>query len=442
MNWFKMIWLNSEEREILRRAKQIKENPIPAPTIDIKSKPFSKVYYSNENITVILDDGAVLSQTGVSQDRFNQVLVSNTKTEIEDILFGINVKQKETVETPEEKELVSRNLDVIRRNSMFKVCGDNVMLKDVNLPMPAPVIASFIELLEKKEAYVEMNGTISVSTLDEQIQALTMFWLKLALNTLPQSREDLLVFCRKNDVRITKNGNLILYRRIVSRSTADKALVTFITQEYYRIKKEGKDPRNFAVSFCGGVYGTVDLEDQDKVGMWKDTLMSNFQVMYEELPTYDTNDFTAHHDRNVNIKLGAVYSIPDSGINLNNSICAAGGLHAAAVNYDYSGFGDVPVVVLVNPSKAITVPMGETGKLRTTEMFVACVNDKPRGIHFDDTALSAFDSEYHDLTINQLEEVAKTKNFESLTVKETLPAVSLIDINSIKEMLKTRINKI
>lgn len=449
MKWFKLSWLKSPERTELKRTERV-ESVAPLSTEQMNTlsgRPYKNIFYANRNLTVIMQDGTMLSKANAPMDVFERVRDSWSPEEIQILLVDVEQPRKPNssdavIETKEERELVSNSLDVLKNNKDFVVKGEEVYLKGVNLAMPAPVIASFIELLEKMKGYEVVTSTLQfdeAGKLYDQIQALKMFWLKLALNPLPQSREDLLVFVRRNDVRITRNGNLILYRRIVTKTGADTQFVTFVTQNYYNIKKEGKDTRNYAISKVGDGYSLVDLEAYDGSG---EVPFVNLQVAYLELPTYETNTFTAWHDDKVEIKLGGIYKIPESGINLNNGICAAGGLHAAAVDYNYSGYGDLPVVVLVNPSKAITVPVNETGKLRTTEMFVACVNDKPLGTHFDEDALSAFDSEYHDLTLTELEQAAKDKSFQGLSVQNEVPAVSLVDLNTIKDMLKSRIRQV
>ena len=438
MNWFKMLWLSSEEREILKKAKNnelVEKTVDTAPQVSF-NRPYQKIIFSNGNLTVILNDGTVLSKSGASSELLDKVKNAYSQVEVQ-LLLTDKPTDNQLVVNEEEKKLVTKNLQIFDGNPDFTVLGERVFLKGVSLEIPTVIVASFIEILEKIKFY----GQTSAHT--DSLRALKMFWLKLALNSLPQSREDLLVFIKKNDVKITRNGNLILYRRIVSKDNTDKELVTFVTQEYYRIKKANLDPREYAIYKKDNVYGTIDLKGYDPTNKPTDIIpFCNLQQMYLELPNYDTNDFTAWHGRGTSIKLGGIYRIPEDEINLDNSICAAGGLHAAAVDYNYSGFGDTPVVVLVNPSKAITVPLGETGKLRTTEMFVACVNDKPHGVHFDESAISAFDEEYHDLSLEELEEAAKNKSFNTLSVKDNVPAVSLVDLNQIRELLKSRIQKV
>lgn len=168
--------------------------------------------------------------------------------------------------------------------------------------------------------------------------------------------------------------------------------------------------------------------------------------LYLDLPNMEANNYTAYHKGtsgvDPEIKIGGIYKIDETGINLDNGLCAAGGLHAAAVNYNYNGFGDTPVVVLVNPSKAITVPLGETGKLRTTEMFVACINDKPHGVHYDSDGLSAFDEEYNNLTIQELEEAIKDKSFKVASVENNISPIAFTDLTAIRDMLSHRVIQI
>lgn len=331
MNWFKTLWLSSEEREILRKAKnnELVEKPSPLSALipeDMHKKPYQKIIYSNGTVTVIFNDGTTISKSGVDALFLDRVKNAYSQYAIEEMMVDKQPEPtKQNIETEEERKIVSNNLGIFDKNPDFTVSGNQVFLKGVNLAMPAVVAASFIEILEKMQ-----YGT-PTPALTDQLQALKMFWLKLALNSLPQSREDLLAFVRKNDVRITRNGNLILYRRIVSKGNTDKELVTYVTQEYYRIKKNGLDPREYAIYKLDGKYGTIDLKTYDPFNKPTDIIpFCNLQQMYLELPTYDSNDFTAWHGRGTSIKLGGIYRIPEDEINLDNSICAAGGLRCVA----------------------------------------------------------------------------------------------------------------
>lgn len=452
MKWFKFGWFSSKEREDLlkqndalqkekdlleQRIKSLEEKNVEKEKID-RNKPYSNIFYSGNQITVVFKDGEVLSVPDVNQETLELVKSSNTKGRIKEILAKTYIPTpKDEIEDTEEREEIKQNFGIFKEFPQFKVEGSDVYLTRVKLPMPAMVISSFAEILEK----IKYGKT---PKLEDQLQALTMFWLKISLNPIDQSRKDLLRFVKKNDVTITINGNLVLYRRIVSLSTENQELIAFISKEYYKIKKVWKKGVNgyYVWAEADGTYTLHKgkcTRKSDGIGRFEGYLGE----LYNKLSEMKDNKYTSKHNSGKHtIQIGTIYKIDETEINLNNSLCAAGGLHAAAVNYDYSGFGDVPVVVLVNPSKAITVPTGETGKLRTTEMFIAAINDKPFGLHFDEDALSAFDEEYNDYSIEELEEAVKNKSFDPITIKKEIAPITFDEMVAIKDLLQKRVTTI
>lgn len=462
MKWFKFDWFTSKEREDIKEVvtklqeetkaineriqdlvKLKEEKQDEQKALGEPQKAYQNLLLSGDMLTVVLGNGVVITKTA-TPGLFQKVKDAATEAEILTLLTemtALKSKPQDRTETQEQIAIVRDNLGVLRNHPDFVVDGDKVILKGVSLQLPPAVAATFIEILEKKAAWQKGFTQSQESWLEhltEQYEALKMFWIKLALNGLEQSRNDLLRFVRENDVRITSNGNLVLYRRIVSLGGKNKKLIEFVSQEYYRIKKQKKGPGNYAV--YSQADGTYVSDTQQHIGY---KYIGNLKEMYLELPEMADNTYTSAHNRGqLQIKIGGIYKIDDTNINLDNGLCAAGGLHAAAVDYNYSGFGDTPVVVLVNPSKAITVPLGEIGKLRTTEMFIACINDKPQGQHFDEDALSAFDEEYNNLSIAELEDAISNKSFKIASVEDNVSPLSFKDLENIRDMLSQRVIQI
>lgn len=140
--------------------------------------------------------------------------------------------------------------------------------------------------------------------------------------------------------------------------------------------------------------------------------------------------------------IGDVYKADEGDIDLDASRCAAGGLHFAAVDYDYSGFGDVSVVVLINPAKTITIPIDECSKGRTTEMKIACINPNSYGVHIEDEFIEKADEEYNEYTLEELKEAISTKCVENLSVQDEITELSIPEVKNISEILKSRIVKV
>lgn len=469
MDFFKLGWLSSKERKELNALrdenKQLTEKSMAlvekfskqedlGPTYPANSteRPYKNLFYNNETLTVVFQDKSILHKTPVTQDEYNSIKNSSTRDEIEELMGNKQIAPINLVEidTPSEIEAVRQSLDIFQGNSDFEVINGELFLKGVSIPVPTVIAGSFIEILENINhiqvgIFLKDRDFPELEEFEESYEALKMFWLKLALNGLEQSRQDLLSFVRKNDVKITRNGNLVLYRRIVSLKAekAEKDLIAFISQEYFKIKRWKKATINYYI-WKNIQTGTLSLTqhsgiDTDNV----EKCLGNLNDLYKNLDKRESNKFTSAHNKGrYTIKVGTIYKEDEGKINLDNGNCGAGGLHAAAVDYDYSGFGDTPVVVLVNPSKAITVPVNDFKKLRTTEMFIAAINDKPHGIHFDDSTLSAFDEEYNNLTVIELEEAIKNKSFAPASVLNKVSPITFLDLEHIKDMLKKRITKI
>lgn len=427
LKFFKFDWFSSKERkELLNEIKSVKElvnknnetKPVPVEPEVTNKTVYRNIYCHNDNITVVLRDGTILN-SDLTSNMLDQIKSASTEAEIINLFLPKSI----IVDDQDEKKVVEVNMDILKDHPDFLIKDGDVFMKGVNMKIPSLIVASFIEVLEKR--------------LSDEYIALKMFWLKLALNGIESSRNDLLNFCRKNDVKITKNGNLVLYRRIVSKGNEDKSLIKFVSSNYYKIKSWKKSPSKHWVIEKNGALSLSKTKPNRRN---KAECKGNLKDLYLDLPNMTNNSYTSAHNKGkLEIKVGSIYRIPESEINLDNTICAAGGLHAAAVDYNYSSFGDTPVVVLVNPSKAITVPLGEIGKLRTTEMFIAAVNDKAHGQHFDDSSLTVFDEEYNNLTISELEDAIKNKSFSPASVKENVSPINFNDLESIKNILKQRV---
>lgn len=475
MDFFKLGWLSSKERKELnalrnenkaltKKSEALVEKFTKLPELDESmftvlhpDKPYKNLFYNNDTLTVVFHDKTILHKTPVNPAEYVEIKNAQTRDEIEELMGNKQIFPKNLVEvdTPVEIEEIKKSLDIFNNNPDFEVVNGELFLKGVSIPVPTVIAGSFIEILEKSQSrwhdFYHWVNSNPPTELEESYEALKMFWLKLALNGLEQSRQDLLSFVRKNDVKITRNGNLVLYRRIVSLKAeqAEKDLIAFISQEYFKIKKWKKSPVNyqvFKVSNDGKKWDYIlgsSIEDS-KVQDWNtQEAIGNLSDLYKNLDKRESNKFTSAHNKGkYTIQVGTIYKENESNINLDNGNCAAGGLHAAAVDYDYSGFGDTPVVVLVNPSKAITVPVNDFKKLRTTEMFIAAINDKSHGTHFDDSTLSSFDEEYNNLTVAELEDALKNKSFAPASVLDKVSPITFLDLEHIKNMLKDRVQKI
>lgn len=450
------------EQPVVLEVKQIEEQ-----------KPYKNIYFAGECITVVMYNGGVLMTSKGNKDLYDSLI--NAKTENEVVLLmtdnythptpvteshdtdeeedevivkqiSMELEEEEEVEEEEETEGEKEIKEAIESVVKSKEVVKEKSKKDTK-NLPSDLISKDGKVY-MKGIDLEIPGVIVGAMVDayktDKYEPLKKFWLRLCLNPLEQSRNDIYNFIRKNNVKITNNGLLVLYRRVVSNNetSPNKKLIEFVSTEYAKIKLYKKSPKKYEVYSDGTEYIAIPLDKKKNPKFNK--LEGNLADLYVNLKDIEGNVYTAYHDPTVLIKIGDVYKIPDDKINLNNGICAAGGLHAASRNYDYSGFGDTPVMVLVNPSKAITVPKNDFGKLRTTEMFIVGVLKFQNGKYMDDGIdIAAFDEEYAQITLQELEAAAKAKKFtKDLVIKSKEPEIKVSQLDLIKESLKKRIVKV
>lgn len=445
--WFKP-WLSTKEREELTalREEKIKNEQEKWQKIeeatevwkDSWSKPVLEKYYSklflvNDILTIVFNDGNVISKTGIGVD-----VVENIKNALseKEIISLLSYKEPVKNDSPIEK----KNLSIL--DDRFVVEGERVFLKGVGLQIPNIIVENFIEILEKLDKEFTADDSIEWDELQDRFNRLKFFWLKLATSSVEKCRESILRFCKDNDVRISKRGNLISYRRIVKIDGINSILDEFVKEKYEQIKKWKKAPSNYNVhDFKEAGYAIMPLANNSHKGTEDVSFVGNLAdlkaAQYEEKEQYYTS---WHNSGKYKFKIGDVYSLGDGeepDDNLGN--CSSNGIHGAACSWDYSGFGDTPVVVLVNPAKAIFVPASNSGKFRTQEMKIACINPNETGVHIDEDLIESADEEYNTHTIEELEEILLTKNFSNLSVGNNIPEISLPDLKSITGILKERV---
>ncbi len=420
--------------------------------VQTSEKPFKKLIFTNGSITAVFKNGIVITKKGCDDVLFSKVKNATTEAEIELLLIPTPElpKIKEIEVTEEQKWAVSSASHILQKNTDFVFENGDIFLKNVKLALPPVVLASFIELMEKmsgyqkianeqKSPYSEVDG---YTDLEEIYEALKMFWRWTALNPIESSRNDLLAFVKKNDITITSNGLLELYRRVVSVGEANKELSKFVSEQYYKVKKAKKGPRNYnVVKDNDGPY-VLRKEEVGVILGWQ-TMVGNLADLYLDLPNMQENIYTDGHTHTKVIKVGEVYKEDEDKIDLDNTRECSNGLHVGSRAFGFSGFGDTGVIALVNPMKVRSVPVYDSTKMRVSEMFIAGVVDlKEYENSVDTTQINDYSQEYFGITVEELEETLANQTYEDLACQDRVPAVAIKDIIDIKNVLKERLVKI
>jgi hypothetical protein len=474
MSKFKLFkpwtWFSSEERKIVKMSDGSSgwASPTHKPSYGVQGsveliKPYKNIYFTGTSVVVVLNDGNTIMKNGVDDTIVPKIEACNTIPEIITALSSKEqpltpqIKEAE-VETKEERKIVNDNLAIIRNSEDFIVNEEGVFLKDVKLPIPAVVVGTFIELLERVEAIekqVDKDAFTSADSIDEVFteiadltevyEGLKMFWYWTALNPIESARNDLFNFIRKNDITITTNGLLAMYRKVVSvkekEEGASKTLVEFISNSYTKVKKWKKAPKNYEIYSRLGEYMLLesDRKSTDKNLYWD--RVGNLHVLYYDLDKLQGEQtYTDNHTRTKDIKIGAIYKEDEDKIDLNNQRDCSNGLHVGSKSFGFDGFGDVGVLCLVNPMYVRSVPVSAVNKMRVSEMFIAGEMGIDEYVEdIDSQQVVDYSNEYCSSTVAELKDAVKNMCYSSLVCQGNKPAVEIKEIPNILKHIEERV---
>lgn len=382
---WKLRWFRSQKEEELEELKveeqklknkilekelkpvQIKESVEEAP-----SRPFSKVKFVDGLITVVLNDGDVVSKSNSTTADFERVRKAKNEQEVLNIIYSKEVLEDYIKQEGFEPQVTYNSAKMLEDTGEFEIVDNSVYLKGIKRSLPALLVNKFAEVLEVDDI--------------EQYESLKKFWLKCCLNPNAQSAEDLYNFLRHHKFKIDRHGNFYAYRRVVSKGSGSKELVKFVANAYNKVKAIWKKkPIDYAVyKDDKGNYGFTSNVSTPGFQSKNNQIIGNLQDLYVDLPNLKENRYTSAHTGKEDYRVGQVESMPRFKGDDNNQVSCSKGYHAASKAYDYSNFGDTPILVIINPMDVLAVPKNEDGKLRTCRWFFAMTLDEDEQFILDE----------------------------------------------------------
>lgn len=411
---------------------------------EIKQKLYKKLMIIDETVIVTLHDGTLFSNSEGGKEFYEKVKNCYTIDSIIELFLPKEpvIIRTQEVETQLEKELVRKEWSCLEKHPDFEVIDNEIYLKKLPMPLPAVIVAAFIEVVEKmNHAWVEpLYDGKEYEDLMSQYTSLKLFTYKLALNPIESSREDALKFIRNQDIRITSLGNLIMYRGIVSVGEPDKELSKFVSTEYFKVKKWKKSPANYCVLEEDGEYslGKINSEDDGRK-----ISKGNLQELYNNLGSLEENRYTDAHTYSMDIRIGAVYSIPEEEVDVDSRQDCSSGLHVGSRSFGIGSFGDTKVLCLVNPAKIRSVPIYDGNKMRVSEMFIAAVIEEKDGKYMDeDVDIVHFDEQYHAYSVEELQEALKERDYSVIKCQDEEVPISHTEVQEIVDMISVIGNRV
>jgi len=450
---FKEFFTPSKVKELEEKVLQLEQKlPVLQKGTDLVEeieknkveKIISKILYNTntKNIDVILSNGNVLSGI-VEKDVYEKIRNCNDELMILNLISPIKEgKENGSDFDIEVEKTITPLINILSSNSNFEIEGDKVYLKGIkSISIPSSIVGEFIRLHSEINYYKYQSlYSTPVKEYKEEFDALLMFTFWLLLNPIESSRKDCLDFVKKNDIQLTSNGLLICYRKVVSKGSKNKELIKFISENYFKKKKQKKSPKNYSIYSKLGDFmlcknNKLPKEDNP---YWEN--IGNLHELYQNLHTLKENTYTDNHTKTKTIKVGSIYKEDEDKIDLDNTRDCSSGLHVGSKQFMFDSFGDTGVIALINPMFVRSVPVSDAHKMRVSEMFLATIADKEE---FDNlNELIDFSTEYCSSTLEDLQMELSNKVFEKLSCQNNLPITSLKEITDITKILSERIVKV
>ena len=453
---FKSYFTPSKVKELEQKILQLEQKlPVLQKGTDLVEeieknkveKIISKILYNTntKNIDIILSNGNVLSGI-VEKDIYEEITNCNDELMILDLISPTKEEIKDSDFDLEVEKTITPLINILSSNSNFEIENNKVYLKGIkSIAIPISIVAEFIRLHSEINYYKYQSlYSTPVKEYKEEFDALLMFTFWLLLNPIESSRNDCLDFVKKNDIQLTTNGLLICYRKVVSSGSKNKELIKFISENYFKKKKQKKSAKNYSIYFSDDFEGykiiktnkICQIEFQDR----NHSILGNLHELYQNLHTLKENTYTDNHTKKKIIKIGSIYKEDEDKIDLDNTVSCSSGLHIGSKQFMFDSFGDTGVIALVNPMFVRSVPVADAHKMRVSEMFLATIADKEE---FDNlNELIDFSTEYCSNTLEDLQMELSNKVFEKLSCQDNLPITSLKEIIDITKILNKRIVKV
>lgn len=355
--------------------------PTPQPIVTECPKPYKNIKLVNDLLTIVLNDGSIISKPGATNDDFQFARTAVTEQQLINLVANqevVSERRKHEAEVARVSALKD-GINQLCKLDDFRVEGDSVYLVGIDRSLPQLLVEEFIVIAKRN------NFNACDLAQDDEYQSLKRFFMWCCLNPRAEVADKLYNFLKKNAFKITKQGFFVALRNVVTLHGSTE-LVQFVSNAYNKVKAVWKkSPDKYEVYLKDGQYSFIhiddtytvevtdcDLCDEDGECSWGECNedgqiettvkrsdlgehIGNLTELYLDLPNRSENRFTDAHTRTFDIRIGRAVNMDPAKCRWNTDDCGAEGLHFTSDEIHYVGCGDQSVLVLINPMKVVGI---------------------------------------------------------------------------------------
>jgi hypothetical protein len=437
-------------------------------------KPYKTVKMVNNVLTVVLNDGSILSKPNATTEDFEDVRIALDEYEIMDVMADQNVvaeRKKQEFEA-ERVRALQAGIKLLGDLDDFKVEGTSVYLKGINRTLPQLLVEEFLRIVNNQKYYTGFGNLQEALDDNEEYQSLKRFFMWCCLNPRAEVADKLYNFLKKNSFKITKQGFFVALRNVVTLHGGTE-LVQFVSNAYNKVKAVWKkSPDNYEVYLKDGEYSFIHIDDtyttetqdceciQDGYreecdecynGEVEFTMkrtdigehIGNLKELYLDLPNRAENRFTDAHTKTFDIRVGRPVNMDPGACRWNTDDCGAEGLHFTSDEIHYVGCGDQSVLVLINPMKVVGIGESKGRCWEYLPIMTVPREEATEILHDLDFDTLQLDDSYAIRELESLTEKAKDGfTAEAKKHEFNLPHISTVEIENIVASLDNMKNEI
>jgi len=377
---------------VLPQNVSVTSNYVPYSSIvNQLSKPYKNIKLVNDMLTIVLNDGSIISKPGATNDDFQCARKATTEEQLLNLVACQEVvaERKRNEAEVARARAIRQGIEKLAQLDDFRMEGDSVYIVGINRSLPQLLVEEFLVIANR-------NGFNSYALAnDDEFQSLKRFFMWCCLNPRAEVADKLYNFLKKNSFKITKQGFFAALRNVVTLHGSTE-LVQFVSNAYNKVKAVWKkNPSDYLVFLKDGQYeminksmfeeletctycdgsGTIPCDDYDEDGedscecpecdgtgtVYKHCEeqygenLGNLKDLYLDLPNRAENRFTDAHTQTFDIRVGRAVNMDPKACRWNTDDCGAEGLHFTSDEIHYVGCGDQSVLVLINPMKVVGI---------------------------------------------------------------------------------------
>ena len=262
LEWFKGTAEKAIEKVIANKLENLieqdEQNDIPECVA--KTKPYLNIKLINDTLTVVLQDGSIISKPDATEEHFINARNASTESELLNIIASQRVyEERQVAEAKMEKaKALQQGISLLNRLDDFIVEGNTVYLAGTSRSLPQLLVEKFIEIVHRMSEQTSGDRPFEeVLNNDEEYLAHKRFFMWCCLNPRAEVANELYRFLNENSFRITKQGFFVALRNVVTLHGSPE-LVHFVSNTYNKVKAVWKkNPDEYTVFLEHGEYKLV-----------------------------------------------------------------------------------------------------------------------------------------------------------------------------------------